>query len=267
MSFTLVSAPEEGRALRERHRPRYLASLTAPMDDMWMSFAEEAAVHGLHVDGVEAGSLCVDGEGRLLRLWIEPAFQGRAEELLAFAAGRLGFREARLPTLDPLALGVALDVAREVESVSLFFAHGEDPVVAPLEGLVPGEPEDHGRLVTFEEAATGAPRAFLEGYVRERLDRRELWLHLEAGEILAVGELRRDPWQAGVAHLGLMVAEDRRGEGLGSRLLSALVERGRGEGLRLACSTEKDHLGARRAIDRAGFRPLHRLLRVVLELD
>jgi RimJ/RimL family protein N-acetyltransferase len=106
------------------------------------------------------------------------------------------------------------------------------------------------------------PRNFLEAYVRERLERQELLLAESGGQILCAGELRRDPQQVGVAHLGLIVRGDERGKGMGSRMLSSLVTRSRALGLTPRCSTEVDNLGAQRAIERAGFRANHRVLRV-----
>lgn len=110
------------------------------------------------------------------------------------------------------------------------------------------------------------PREFLEGYDRERLQRRELLLYEDGARLLCVGELRRDQQQAGIAQLGLIVHAEQRGQGIGTRMLSSLVMRSRDEGLIPYCSTEVENLGARRAIERAGFRANHRLLQVEFAL-
>ena len=126
--------------------------------------------------------------------------------------------------------------------------------------------EDHARIVDFQAAAIGAPRDFLEHYVRERLERREMLLFEEGSQLQCVGELRRDKHQAGIAQVGLIVREEERGKGMGSRMLSSLVTRSREQGLTPYCSTEVANIGARRAIERAGFRANHRVLRVVSAL-
>ena len=165
-------------------------------------------------------------------------------------------------TQDPNYLCSALDVASSVEAHSLLFASLTEPEVPGLDDLTVAEPEDHERIVEFEVAEVGMPRAFLDGYVRERLERRELLLHEEGGRLVSVGELRRDSRQAGIAQLGVIVKISERGRGIASRMLSSLATRSREEGLTPVCSTEVANPGARRAIERAGFRANHRVLRV-----
>jgi ribosomal protein S18 acetylase RimI-like enzyme len=87
-----------------------------------------------------------------------------------------------------------------------------------------------------------------------------MFLYEEGSQLLCVGELRRDDQQPGIAHLGIVVSEEARGQGIGSRMMTSLVGRSRDEGLAPHCSTEVTNVGARRAIERAGFRATHRLL-------
>jgi GNAT superfamily N-acetyltransferase len=84
----------------------------------------------------------------------------------------------------------------------------------------------------------------------------------EGSQLLAVGELRRDLQQDGIAQLGLIVRAEERGQGIGTRMFSSLATRSRELRLTPCCSTEITNIGARRAIERAGFRANHRVLRV-----
>lgn len=249
----------------ERHRAEYLAQLVAPLDDMWAAFADGASGHALRAGDVEVGSCCVDEERQLLRFHLRPAWQHRSEELLRLVLEELEVESLLVATLDPGFLGPALDVAARIELHTLLYAPTVAPEAQVLDGLVVARVEDHARVVAFEEATLGAPRAFLEGYLRARIEREELLLHVEGSEILAAGELRRDRQQAGIAQLGVVVAAPARGRGLGARLLATLVARSRTEGLTPICSTEVGNHAARRAIERAGFRPAHRLVRVSFE--
>jgi len=246
----------------DRHRADFLAQLVAPLDDMWAAFAEAATAYALRIGEEEVGTCCLDDEKQLLRFYVRPGWQHRAEELLRFALEELAVTSLLVSTQDPGFLAPALDLVARSEPHTLFYAARVAAEVPPLDGLVLAQPADLERVVLFEEATLGAPRAFLEGYLRERLERGELWLHEEGRELLAVGELRRDRQQPGIAQLGVIVAIPARGRGLAARLLAGLVARSRAEGLTAVCSTEVGNHPARRAIERAGFRPDHRLVRL-----
>ena len=245
-----------------RHTPLYLAQLVAPMDDMWRSLAAQADPIALFVDGDLAGSCALNAEGQLLQFFVLARFHHLSEPLLRFAFDRLGAEEMMVPTLDPNYLCTSMDIAARVEVHSMLYApnHGSE-ALGPV-SLRLAAAQDHGRCVDFEERELGVERAFLEGYVGARIERSELFLLEENARIQAVGELRRDPLQAGISQLGIIVQGDRRGQGIGSRVLYSLAHRSRGEGLIPVCSTEVHNQAARRAIERAGFHSNHRLLRV-----
>ena len=249
------------------HRAEYLAQLVAPMDDMWASFADMAAPHALMVGDAVAGSCSVDEEGQLLRFFVLPRFQQHSTDLLRLALGELGVARMIVCTLDPNYLSSALDVATTVEPHSLLFAPVTEPDGPGLENLRTAELADHERIVEWQAEEIGASRDFLNDYVRERLERQEMLLLEDGSQLRCVGELRRDKQQVGIAQVGLIVRGEERGKGIGSRMLSSLVTRSRAQGLAPYCSTEVTNLGARRAIERAGFRARHRVLRVGFGLE
>lgn len=243
-------------------RASYLAQLVGPLDDMWLAFADMATGHSLALDGEVVGMCCVDDERRLLRFHVEPEASDHAGRLLELVLDELGVEEMMVQTTDPGFLNAALDASDEVTADTLLFAALSEPEGPGLDGLVLAGSQDHARVVDFQEAATGMPRAFLEPYASVRLELDELLLFEEDEQLVAVGELRRDQEQPGIAHLGVIVHAERRGRGVATRMLAELVRRCRAEGLAAHCSTELTNLGARRAIERAGFQADHRVLRV-----
>ncbi len=257
-----LSLRADAASVHADQRAGYLAQLVAPMDDMWAAFADMAEPHALMVGDHVAGSCCVDGEGQLLRFNVLPRFQHRCGELLRLALGELEVACMMVYTLDPIYLSSALDVASNVESHTMLFAPVAEPEVPGLDGLEVAELDDHGRIVDFQVEEIGAPRDFLEPYTRERLERGEMLLLTEGKQLRCVSELRRDQQQAGISQLGLIVRTQERGRGIGSGVLSSLVTLSGEQGLTPYCSTEVSNTGARRAIERAGFRAPHRVLRV-----
>lgn len=262
MESDQLSLRAQGAAIYRDQSPEYLAQLVAPQDDMWLAFADMAAPYALRVGDEVTGSCSVDEAGQLLRFFVLPRFQHRSVALLRLALSELKVRRMMVCTLDPNYLSSALDLASSVEPHTLLFRRVTEPEVPGLDDLGVAELGDHRRIVDFQAEAIGAPRDFLEPYVRERLERKEMLLYERGARLLCVGELRRDPQQAGISQLGIIVHTEARGEGMGSRLLSSLVTRSLEEGLEPHCSTEVANVGARRVIERAGFRANHRLLAV-----
>jgi GNAT superfamily N-acetyltransferase len=146
----------------------------------------------------------------------------------------------------------------------MMFQHMLEPAGTALSDLRLALAADHSSATAFVEAATGCPSSFAEPYLAERIEREELFLYEERGEILASGECRTDQRQSGYAHLGLVVGQSRRNKGLGSRLMHALVLECRRRNMKPLCSTEPANLAARRVIHKAGFCARHRVFRVAL---
>lgn len=241
-------------------RAAHLAQLVAPLDDMWAAFADLATPCALLVDDAVAGSCCVDEQRWLVHFFVLPGFLEHSEALLRMALLELDVSRMLVGTIDPIYLSSALDVASSVEPHTLLFEHAAEPAGPGIGELQTARLSDHGRVLEFESAAVGGSSEFLEGYIRERLERRELLLLERDSEIICVGELRRDDRQAGIAHIGLIVRESDRGKGLGKRMFASLAIRARAAGLAPRCSTEVTNPAARRAIEHAGFRATHRVL-------
>lgn len=252
------------RDLYTELQPAYRRTLLAPQDDMWATFADLATPHALECDGHTAGCCAVNDDREMLFFHASESYRDRAGKLFGEAIRRLDTAAAVVCTNDPLFRSVCEAIGAASEATALLYRHEGKPSGAPLAPLRVATMDDHTDAVAFSQAATGMPRAFLEPYLAGHIGRGDILLHEDGGEIVATGECRTDLRQRGYAHLGIVVATDRRGHGLGSGLMHALVLEARQRGLTPLCSTEPNNVAARRAIDRAGFREYHRVMRVAL---
>jgi GNAT superfamily N-acetyltransferase len=258
----VAAEPERGSGLLRA----YMRSLVAPLDDMWATFAEMADPFVLLLDGEPAGLFSVDDEGQLHRFYVQPALLHRAHELLRHVLSTRPIRAALPSTVDPAFTSLSLGLSEGVEVKALMFHRvvGTQPVGPPLKKMRRAKRADLDASVVFEHAATGAPLAFLRSYLEARIASKELLLHEVNGAIVGIGELRPDRATGGYAHLGVIVGESARGQGLGGVIMNYLVRESGRQALRPVCSTEPTNLAARRVIERAGFRARHRVLRVVI---
>lgn len=234
----------------------------APPDDMWGAFADAGEPYSLHVDEEPVGYCAVDRDGVLVGFFVTGAARHREGPLLDQVVARLGVTVARPATYDPGFLGPCLDRARATSTLAIVYDWAAEPDRSEGVRLVPAQRPDLERLISFNMASTGAERGFLEGYLATRVARGEIWIHERDGSVAAIGEARIPPTDPSVSHLGVVVAPSWRLQGLGAGVLRALVDRAAAAGRAPWCSTAPHNHGAQRAIERAGFRPRHRVLSV-----
>ena len=114
--------------------------------------------------------------------------------------------------------------------------------------------EQLSEMVDFAKINVGAPEQWLTGYYTNLINRRELFGFWQNGRLLAAGESRGyDEYQTDYADLGVIVDESARGNGLATNVLKQLTIITEDKGLKPILSTEKNNIGAQKAISRAGF--------------
>lgn len=244
----------EREALSAEHR----AELGRPFDDMWRTFAEQAPAFVLSgpPGGEAVGYYSLDEEAQLREFYLRPNWRSRAEGTFAQVLEQ-GKVQAALPTaFDELFASLSSERATSSGVVAQLYELGADPEAprTQIESLRIAESADFESAVAFEVPATGAPLSFLEFYVGARIAAGELLLHEVEGVIQAVGELRADPHFADYLHLGVIVGEAQRRQGLATSIMSYLVAQAKGLEKTPICSTDPENKGAQRAIERAGFR-------------
>ncbi len=246
-------------------RSAYQKTLVAPLDDMWAAFADAARPYAMRQEGEVVGCCSVNEARELLSFHVDVRFEDRAEMIFGELVKRLRLVAAYPSTVDPIFLSLSLGTGGVAVPKALLFQHVQEPTGKALTDLRQATAEDHRAAIAFDEAAAGMPRAFLEPYLAERIEKGELFLHEHGNEIRATGECRNDQRQPGYAHLGLIVAPDLRGQGVGGQLMHSLVLACRGRNAEPLCSTEPENVAARGVIHKAGFRARHRVLRVAFD--
>lgn len=243
---------------------QYEASLTAPRDDMWASFSDMATTRAILVDGVVAGFCSVDEGNALHRFFVRPALVNNQAQILAEVVAQLGLTKAYPCTIDLAFTQTCLAVGARNVPVGLMYHHTQTAPETPGFEMQVSAEADLDRAVAFVCAATDDTEEFLRPYVAVRVSRRELFMMIEGSEWLAIGECRKDDRAPGFAHVGMIVGQKYRGAGLGTQVLSYLVQIAFERGWAPLCSTEPENRAARRAIERVGFREYHQVLRVDL---
>lgn len=251
-------------------RAQYMQQTTAPLDGMWSCGFVPAARHvGIFMDDLQVGYACINDDGYLLQFYVDPAHQDQGAAVFeTIISGRHdvvgAVQGAFVSTAEPFFLAHCLDGYAHFEVNALMYQRDERAVVksaAPWE-LTPVEASQLPQAVDFAVASLGAPAEWLEGYFTRLIQRRELFGVRQDSRLVATGESRRfDEYQTGYVDLGVVVGPSRRGRGMATEILRRLVVMNESKGLKPMCSTEKTNLAAQKAIARAGFFAVHRILR------
>ena len=259
-------APDTAEA-QGLHRA-YLDSLVAPMDGMWLSFAQDGRRRLLQLDGETAGFFVLGDDGALLQLYVTPTFELRADELFAAVIERHEVTGAMVSTADPVFLSLALEHQASIDVHTLLYEDRgavEPPELAGAE-LVPVEPEElEAMAVAQEEALEQDLGDWLRGYLGHLIRRRELFALRRGEELLGTGETRVADLQPPYVDLGVITMKAFRRQGVASHILSRLKPLCYARDLQPICSTTMGNLGARKAITRAGFTARHRLLKITFD--
>jgi len=257
---------EDADAIRHL-REDYLRSLSAPVDGMWESVViGGAACWALHDHGRHAGCYWVDAEDMLLGIHLVSADDGEAAAIFRQVLDAHGIWQARASTGEPRYFALCRDAGR-VEAVEhyLFRDHQRHTPTDTLDAGTFRKAERHERAAfeRFYRENTAGDGAWISAFLDERLRHQELFGLYERGVLVATGECIPSRFQPPYADLGVVVACQQRGQGVGRSILVRLKDQCYAAGWEPICSCGATNGASKRAIEGAGFVSQHQIMRVV----
>lgn len=263
----------------------YLDSLVGPLDGYW-----ETAVIGLapHYEMLEAGERVgyyAAKDGCLLQFFVAEPFLPRAsvlfDELLAVAELDI----ASVSTVEPAFLSLCLDRQTAVStklntsvSINTYLFRDHHPVrpvisnfpnaqfrsamLGDLAQLVQfyQENDEYEDTEAIEEGAGGH-----ESYVRELIEKGQVFLLIDNDKIIGIGECRISETQQPYADVGMIVNFQHRQQGVGVFILAQLKDYCYSHYVKPICSCAFDNIASRKTIEKAGFITQHRILDIQLQ--
>jgi predicted acetyltransferase len=247
----------------------YFEQSSEALDGMWhFGFVPMAKHWGFYIKEVLVGFCCVNDEGYMLQFYLKPDSQLDEQGLFTLIAEQnssiIGaVKGAFVSTAEPHYIALCLDNSSTFTVNALMYQLAPKEVnkenkyldmeLATLDQLTD--------FVRFSTTNTGAPEQWLKGYYSNLIERKELLGYWRTGQLIAAGECRLfDEYQTEYADLGMIVLQSERGKGIAGKVLTYLVKRAQEKGLKPICSTEKNNIGAKKAILRAGLLPTNRIV-------
>ncbi len=248
----------------------YIQQATAPLDGMWLTgFVPMASHFGFYESDELVGYCCVNDDGYLLQFYCDPNSACDPVEVFASLfqnadqpAGKLA--GVFVSTAEPNVLTLCMDRFPRFEVNALMYQRHSSALEEPLDStptLLPMEPDQLLAAVEIAVQSIGAPDVWLRGYYASLIQLGELFGAWKDDRLIALGESRGyDDYQIGCADLGVLVSRDERGKGHATQVLLQLARYNEARGLTSICSTERNNIAAQKAIARAGFKPVHRIV-------
>ncbi|WP_020526180.1 GNAT family N-acetyltransferase [Flexithrix dorotheae] len=239
-------------------------SLTFPLDGMWEAFFSYSEKHFIFYGNSKAGFLMLNSDNQLINFYLLPEFAVHSEQILKRALFIFNIQYGLAGTNNPLFLSACLDYLQDIRTHTFLFKNLE----TSKEPLAP-VPNTQTRNITlsrldlitsFCKMNTGAPEEWLYGYLKNLVERKELFCIERNGIPLATFEVRKSDSQPGIADLGMIVDKQQRGKGLGTFALKNAKKVALENGLTPICSCEAENIASRKAIEKAGFFNVHRIL-------
>lgn len=236
-------------------------SLTAPQDDMWESFIDDADHWEIQSNSQTIGYACVNKNNRLLQFFIVPEWMPEATFVFEQFIRQLNIKEAIIGTNNPMCLSIAMHFQKSVQIEGYLFADFLLAKINKKEGTISTAKIDHlEELVEFCHLSTGGPKEWLHGYISNLITKGEFFVFENEGEILGIFEVRKSKSNPTVADIGMIVSPLHRKKGLGTFLLGKAKETALAWGKQPICGCDKDNTGSLKCIHNNGFRSIHQML-------
>lgn len=243
-------------------------SLTAPQDGMWESFMENAAHWSFIKEGQNIGYACVNPEGDLIQFFVLAEWRHESTAVFSTFIQQESIHKAMVGTNNPVFLSTALHFQQSIGIDSYFFTEYIDTKITHKEGVLKeAKQQNLEAVVDFCHLSTGGPKEWLEGYVQNLIERKEIFIFRNDKDIIGTCEVRKSPYGQAVsnpkvADIGMIVSPFYRKQGYGTFLLGKAKEMAIQNGRRPICSCEKDNTGSLKAIQANGFRSAFLLLSI-----
>lgn len=256
---------EVGMETLADHKTAYTRLLHHPLDGMWMTFMSFGTHYAIFDGGQLAGYVIINQEGMILQFHaIKP---NTAREMFQQMLAALRIKGAHVATFEGMFLSLCLDHHAHADVGTLLYQLEEpenETSNNPPEGTVftTLTSNELDTVVSFGVSSIGADAGWLHSYFAGLISKGELFGLWRGEELIGTGECRTNASRTNVVDLGMIVSPEHRGQALGTTILNLLLQRCTKQELQPICSTESGNMAARKAIERAGFVALHRLLTV-----
>jgi len=235
------------------YRAELYKRFTSPLDDMWQDlYIASSQAYLIEFDKQTIGYCCIDDKKTLLQIFLIEDLNYAMDKVIESLIESELISSASLSTIEPVSFNSCLAHLKSIKTNTYCFKYSNSQL--KNDSLLHVEvvsKKDINTLKAFYKNHVGFDDNF--GYVKNRVERKELYMIKEAGNIIATGECRLSDTQADVADVGMAVNKDYRKKGIGTQVLRQMAIKAQEAKRQAICSTTLDNIPSRKAIEKAGF--------------
>lgn len=236
-------------------RDQLYREFNAPLDTMWeLLYIASAEIHLIQEGAQDIGYCCIDAGNSLNQIYLVDSHKWMMKTVIEELVDSGLITSAKLSSIEPISFNVCLAMAQDVKANTFNYRYSgeqEQQVTDTPMYLRPIASSDLIKVKLYLKEEIGFEDSF--GYTKNLLERQEMYLIEESGELIATGECRLSDTQPEYADVGMIVRQTQRKKGLGAKVLSELASLARSKGRTPICSTTVDNIGSQKAISRSGF--------------
>jgi len=242
-----------------QYRKQLYSNFIASLDGMWEAlYIANATVYLIKNKEEEIGYCCIDQDKGLNQLFLIDAHRYLMNTVVTELINKCLIISAHLSSIEPTLFNTCLLSAKSIQANTInytFSSEQEKRVGTDVLNLNKATTLDADRIRAFFKEEIGFDDSF--GYTDNLIQRGEIYVVEEGNVVLATGECRLSDSQPEYADVGMVVKQHNRKKGLGTRVLSELVNIALENKRKPICSTTVDNIASQKAIERAGFYNSH----------
>jgi len=246
------------------YRKQLYSSFTAPLDGMWEAlYVANANSYFIKKQEEEIGYCCIDQGKSLNQLFLKESHRYLMNTIVTELINTKMIISAHLSSIEPTSFNTCLLFSKSIQAHTInytFSSEQEKRVNTDVLNLNKACTQDSDRIRTFFKSEIGFEDSF--GYTENLIQRGEIYIVEEENIIIATGECRLSDSQQKYADVGMVVKNTNRKKGLGTKVLSELINISNRNNRSPICSTTVDNIASQKAIERAGFFNSHTIFKM-----
>ena len=236
-----------------KYRAELYTKLVAPIDAMWEQLYIGSSQHYLiDNDSNTIGYCSIDDEKSLKQIFLIDDFNYQMSNTIKSLIDKELITSASLSSNEPVSFNACLLHSNAIKTNTICFEYSDRPVGNEPEMNVKCVSQgDISDVKAFFKNQIGFDDTF--GYTENLVQRKELYLVREDDTIIATSECRISDSQQEIADIGIIVNKEYQGKGIATKILKQQAKRAQKVNRKPICSTTKDNIASKKAIEKAGF--------------
>ncbi|GCD11577.1 GNAT family N-acetyltransferase [Clostridium tagluense] len=241
----------------------YINTLAEPIDGFWENvMIGRSECYEIIYDEKVAGHFFVNSSKTLVQFHVLKGYYTCAAEIFEYVIKSDIVENAAVSTKEPDFLSLCLDYQKSAVTDSYLFIDNKK-IKYELEGFK-NLSFRLAKTVDIETIKNKCDAAF-DGYYEDLIENDQIFVLYDDSSLLGIGEFRIMKSNGRFGDIGMIVAGEYRGKGVGTYIITKLKEQCYNNKLKPMAACDITNISSKKTLEKSGFISNHRILRVSFE--